>query len=66
MNDIFKGHDGSNTPLVTVFFGANDAARPMPDGNKCVMLLNILLVILTGPLFLQSLLTTACPGGNLS
>jgi hypothetical protein len=28
LQDIFFGIDGSNTKLVTVFLGANDAARP--------------------------------------
>jgi hypothetical protein len=33
-NEVFKGRDGSNTGLVTVFFGGNDAAIPMPNGNE--------------------------------
>ena len=32
--DVFQGCDGNNTGLVTIFFGANDAARPEPEGNE--------------------------------
>ena len=34
IRDIFKGCDESNTGLVTLFWGANDAARPLPEGNE--------------------------------
>jgi lysophospholipase L1-like esterase len=33
LDDIFKGCNSLNTPLVTIFLGANDAALPLPDGN---------------------------------
>ena len=33
MNDIFHGGDGK-PELVTLFWGANDAARPLPLGNE--------------------------------
>ena len=33
VNDVFSGRDGK-AELVTLFWGANDAARPLPLGNE--------------------------------
>ena len=33
MDEVFEGCNAENTLLVTLFFGANDAAIPLPDGT---------------------------------